>query len=154
MSSANHIFPLITQPLSEIIKSDPKNVEKYPAEYTNYKATGELPYLFKILSVNKALSIQCHPDKALAEKIHKERPDVYKDPNHKPEIALAITPMEALCQFRPLKEVASLLNSEPEFRTMVGEEAARAVEEAAASEDAGDNTIEGKAALKQAFSVS
>lgn len=36
----------------------------------------DLPYLFKVLSVNKALSIQAHPDKALAERLHAERPNV------------------------------------------------------------------------------
>jgi hypothetical protein len=43
-----------------------------------------LPYLFKVLSIAKALSIQAHPHKALAEKLHAERPLVYKDDNHKP----------------------------------------------------------------------
>lgn len=42
------------------------------------KDTGALPFLFKILSVGKALSIQAHPDKKLAERLHKEMPDVYK----------------------------------------------------------------------------
>ena len=39
---------------------------------------GDLPFLLKILSVAKALSIQAHPDIQLAQKLHKERPDVYK----------------------------------------------------------------------------
>ena len=141
---------MTTQLLTEIIKADPQMMKEYPASYEDYKELGELPYLFKILSVNKALSIQAHPDKALAEKIHKERPTVYKDPNHKPEMALAITPMEALCQFRPLKEVATHLKTEPEFRAMVGEDAAVGVESAA--EAAADNTAAGKEALKAAFS--
>ena len=58
--------------------------------------TSGLPYLFKILSVRTALSIQAHPDKALARKLHGARPDLYKDDNHKPEMAVAITPFEAL----------------------------------------------------------
>lgn len=37
-----------------------------------------LPFLFKVLAIEKALSIQAHPNKQLAEKLHKERPDVYK----------------------------------------------------------------------------
>lgn len=36
-----------------------------------------LPFLFKVLSVEKALSIQAHPDKKLAEKLHKEDPGNY-----------------------------------------------------------------------------
>jgi hypothetical protein len=35
-----------------------------------------LPFLFKVLSVRKALSIQSHPDKALAERLHAEHPKV------------------------------------------------------------------------------
>ena len=31
---------------------------------------GKLPFLFKVLSVQKALSIQAHPNKKLAEKLH------------------------------------------------------------------------------------
>eukprot|EP00951_Prasinocladus_malaysianus_P004978 scaffold35369_cov15-Prasinocladus_malaysianus.AAC.1 len=51
----------------------------------------DLPYLFKVLSVETALSIQAHPDKTLAYKLHAEKPDIYKDGNHKPEMAIAIS---------------------------------------------------------------
>lgn len=37
----------------------------------------KLPFLFKVLSIQKALSIQAHPDKKLAEKLHKEDPKNY-----------------------------------------------------------------------------
>lgn len=47
----------------------------------------ELPFLFKVLSVRKALSIQVHPNKAEAEKLHALHPDIYKDANHKPEVS-------------------------------------------------------------------
>lgn len=36
----------------------------------------DLPFLFKVLSVGTALSIQSHPDKALAERLHAARPEV------------------------------------------------------------------------------
>lgn len=42
------------------------------------KFGGDLPFLFKVLAIQKALSIQAHPNKELAQKLHKERPDVYK----------------------------------------------------------------------------
>lgn len=51
----------------------------------------------------KALSIQAHPDKELAKTLHKLLPNVYKDDNHKPEMALAITEFEALCSFISLQ---------------------------------------------------
>ncbi|PRP78688.1 mannose-6-phosphate isomerase [Planoprotostelium fungivorum] len=81
-----------------------------------------LPYLFKILSIRKALSIQAHPDKKLAEKLHKDRPDLYKDPNHKPELAMALTPMEALCGFRQLTEISSFLSQVPELKVAIGDD--------------------------------
>merc|ERR550534_800023 len=79
-----------------------------------------LPYLFKVLSVNQSLSIQAHPDKALAKKLHEERPDVYKDDNHKPEMAFALTNFQAMCGFRPYKDIAAFLVSEPEFSEVAG----------------------------------
>ena len=58
----------------------------------------QLPFLLKVLSIHKALSIQAHPDKELASRLHLERPHIYKDPNHKPEIAIALTDdFQALC---------------------------------------------------------
>lgn len=36
----------------------------------------DLPFLFKVLSVGTALSIQTHPDKALAARLHAEKPEV------------------------------------------------------------------------------
>ncbi|CAJ2634825.1 unnamed protein product [Trifolium pratense] len=57
-----------------------------------------------VLSVGKALPIQAHPDKELARMLHKLHPDVYKDGNHKPEMALAMTDFEALCGFITLKK--------------------------------------------------
>lgn len=59
---------------------------------------GKLPFLFKVLSVNKALSIQAHPNKSHATVLHKERPEIYKDPNHKPEMAIG---KNCSCSNRP-----------------------------------------------------
>ena len=55
--------------------------------------------IWQVLSVAKALSIQAHPDKKLAQFLHSTQPHIYKDPNHKPEMALALTPFEAICGF-------------------------------------------------------
>ena len=41
-------------------------------------AEGNLPFLFKVLAIEKALSIQTHPDKKMAERLHQEQPNVYK----------------------------------------------------------------------------
>lgn len=42
----------------------------------------DLPFLFKILAIEKALSVQAHPDKQLAERLHLEQPDIYKGQCH------------------------------------------------------------------------
>lgn len=83
-----------------------------------------LPFLFKVLSINKALSIQAHPNKRLAEQLHTRDPKNYPDDNHKPEMAIAITPFEGFCGFRPLDEIAHFLESLQPLRALVGEEAA------------------------------
>ncbi|KAK4055921.1 Mannose-6-phosphate isomerase [Microbotryomycetes sp. JL221] len=81
----------------------------------------DLPFLFKVLAIRKALSIQAHPDKKLAQRLHSEKPDVYKDPNHKPEMAVALTPFSGFCGFRPPQEIAAFIESVPEFAAILGE---------------------------------
>jgi mannose-6-phosphate isomerase len=86
----------------------------------------KLPFLFKVLSINKALSIQAHPNKKLAEKLHARDPKNYPDDNHKPEMTIAVTAFEGLCGFRPLAEITHFLSSVPSLRELVGEDASKA----------------------------
>uniref|UniRef100_A0A7N5JUN1 Mannose-6-phosphate isomerase n=1 Tax=Ailuropoda melanoleuca TaxID=9646 RepID=A0A7N5JUN1_AILME len=72
---------------------------------------GKLPFLFKVLSVETALSIQAHPDKELAEKLHLQAPQHYPDANHKPEMAIALTSFQGLCGFRPIEEIVMFLTT-------------------------------------------
>ncbi|KAH8172373.1 phosphomannose isomerase type I domain-containing protein [Sarocladium implicatum] len=93
-------------------------LDRYPSQLLGDKVTSKfghtnLPYLPKVLSIAKALPLQIHPNKDFAAKKHKEDPDDFTDPNHKPEIALALGEFEAFCGFKPLADVASLLNLEP-----------------------------------------
>uniref|UniRef100_A0A1B6EHC0 mannose-6-phosphate isomerase n=2 Tax=Clastoptera arizonana TaxID=38151 RepID=A0A1B6EHC0_9HEMI len=81
----------------------------------------QLPFLFKVLSVEQALSIQAHPSKAHAEELNKLHPHIYKDANHKPEMALALTPFEALCGFRPIPEIKKYFQIIPELRSCIKE---------------------------------
>ncbi|KAM6973110.1 mannose-6-phosphate isomerase isoform 2-T2 [Aplochiton taeniatus] len=81
---------------------------------------GQLPFLFKVLSVNTALSIQAHPNRELAARLHSQFPEHYPDNNHKPEMAIALTRFEGLCGFRPVEEILSFLKSVPEFHALVG----------------------------------
>ena len=83
----------------------------------------KLPYLFKVLSIAKALSIQAHPNKKLAAQLHEQNPKEYKDDNHKPEMTIAITPFEGLCGFRPLEETSQFLMKVPSLQKLVGREA-------------------------------
>nr|WP_209044319.1 mannose-6-phosphate isomerase, class I [Brevibacterium marinum] len=74
-----------------------------------------LPFLLKVLSAQRALSIQVHPDpeQAAAGFAHEESagPDLdaptrnYKDPSAKPELIYALTQFHALTGFRPRKAV-------------------------------------------------
>jgi len=86
------------------------------------KYNGDLPFLFKVLSIQKALSIQAHPDKKLAEHLFRKYPNIYKDSNHKPEMAIALTPFEALCGFRPLQDIKKCLKEYPEIVKVIGED--------------------------------
>jgi len=83
-----------------------------------------LPFLFKVLSINKALSIQAHPHRELAKILHQRQPQHYRDTNHKPELAVALTNFEVLCFFRKLEVIATFLKNVPELRQVVGENAA------------------------------
>ncbi|KAF8798466.1 RmlC-like cupin [Phlegmacium glaucopus] len=104
--------------LSEHLAGHPQLIGKPVIEKFN-AGDGNLPFLFKVLSIEKALSIQTHPDKQTAEILHARRPDIYKDPNYKPEMALAITPFQALCSFGPLPETAYYLNNTPELKALI-----------------------------------
>ena len=65
------------QVLSERLASHPELIGKSVIEKFN-AGNGNLPFLFKVLSIEKALSIQTHPDKKTAEILHAQYPDIYK----------------------------------------------------------------------------
>ena len=92
---------------------------------TSKRFNGRLPFLFKVLSARYPLSIQSHPSARQArdgfalENAKSIAPDSrgrnYKDDNHKPELISALTDFYALCGFKPLSQIASLLDTTPEF---------------------------------------
>jgi mannose-6-phosphate isomerase len=76
---------------------------------------GELPFLFKVLAPERALSIQTHPDAERA-RAGFERENAaglelgdpkrsYRDPNPKPELICALTRFRLLCGFRRAEEI-------------------------------------------------
>jgi mannose-6-phosphate isomerase, class I len=78
---------------------------------------GKLPLLLKVLAIQKPLSIQCHPDKAMAKegwakeseyrKSHGIEEWNYKDDNEKAEVIFALTPITAMCGFRPFDAIVA-----------------------------------------------
>ena len=103
------------QPLDLLIKQN-------PAEWLGGKTMRQftsLPYLFKVLDVEKMLSIQVHPSKVNAEigfdleeakGIAIDAPTRnYKDRNHKPEVMVALSDFWLLHGFLPPDELDARL---------------------------------------------
>ncbi|TDD64478.1 mannose-6-phosphate isomerase, class I [Actinomadura darangshiensis] len=100
-------------------------IERDPAGMLGAPSTGRfgasLPYLLKVLAVEKPLSLQVHPTTAQAEAgfAREEAQGIpvddysrtYKDPFHKPEMVCALTDFHGLCGFRDPAETADLLES-------------------------------------------
>lgn len=80
-----------------------------------------LPFLFKILAAESALSIQCHPDKSQAEAGYDAEQAAnipitapnrnYRDRNHKPELIVALTEFWALKGFRSPDKITELFTA-------------------------------------------
>ncbi|KKD60638.1 mannose-6-phosphate isomerase [Grimontia sp. AD028] len=97
--------------LSDFISSDMENI----LGASTTQQFGELPYLFKVLCAEKALSVQVHPSKAQAEAgfAKEEAAGIplsasfrnYKDPNHKPELVFALTDYTAMNGFRDYSDI-------------------------------------------------
>ncbi|WP_413699503.1 mannose-6-phosphate isomerase, class I [Psychromonas sp. KJ10-10] len=100
--------------LSDVINNDPSAVL---GQYTHQRF-GNLPYLFKVLSAQKPLSIQVHPRLSRAQEGFARENALgipvtasnrnYRDANHKPELVYALTFYKAMNGFRPIEEVISL----------------------------------------------
>jgi mannose-6-phosphate isomerase len=101
-------------------------IQQYPQKLLSNEVcktfgSQNLPFLFKVLAVRKALSIQAHPDKILAERLHSVSPDKYPDSNHKPEMVIAFDrECHVLVGFRPADEIAFFLDVIPEFQELLG----------------------------------
>lgn len=102
--------------LDRIIAAHPREAL---GDYVLRKFSGKLPFLLKVLSAARALSIQAHPDKAQAVRLHTSDPEHYPDDNHKPEIAIALDSLNALVGFKPAPSIASSLGLLPELREFV-----------------------------------
>eukprot|EP00051_Salpingoeca_urceolata_P015423 m.199792 g.199792 ORF g.199792 m.199792 type:complete len:443 (-) comp18397_c0_seq2:15-1343(-) len=149
------------EPLSDWLASRPWALgDKVRGAFGDDAAS--LPYLFKVLSVGKGLSIQAHPDKGLAAELHARDPEHYPDANHKPEMTIALTPFRGLCGFRPVAQIvahvvghteASPSPVVPELRRVVGPAAADALAHALTTAAGDEQAPPVKEALKTLFSA-
>lgn len=113
--------------LDSIIEQNKTAILGEPTE----KRFNELPYLFKVLAAEKALSIQVHPSKQAAEVGFEKENQAginlkaanrnYKDPNHKPELVYALTPYQAMNGFRDFKDIIRMFETvnAPALQTQV-----------------------------------
>jgi len=106
------------QKLSEFLLEDP--LHWFGQDHLDWFGP-ELPLLLKVLAIESPLSIQCHPsefqaregwesEKAFRTRFPKELWN-YKDPNRKAEILYALTPVTAMCAFRPLQKILPILKA-------------------------------------------
>ncbi|CRG98510.1 mannose-6-phosphate isomerase, putative [Plasmodium relictum] len=76
------------------------------------KENGNLfPYLFKILSISKPLSIQIHPNEEQSLYLNSINPLVYKDKIFKTEMCVCINSMSLLCGFMNIFKIAFLIRN-------------------------------------------
>lgn len=79
-----------------------------------------LPFLLKVLAAQQPLSLQAHPNATQAHEgfVREERAGLsrdsprrqYKDSHHKPELIVAVSPLDALCGFRRADQTRHLLD--------------------------------------------
>lgn len=106
------------RPLDRHIADDPEVALGHDA-FARFGPT--LPFLLKVLAVERPLSIQVHPTLAQAQigfaaenaaGVALDAPDRrYRDPNHKPEMVVALTDFEALHGFRRPGDAAELVDA-------------------------------------------
>ena len=102
------------EPLAKLIQEQPMwMLGLAPQENSPQPA---LPFLLKVLCCSEPLSIQSHPDKATAAKLHAILPKEFPDANHKPEVLLALSDFRMMAGFRPLKEIVTDLDASPALR--------------------------------------
>ncbi|TFK93977.1 mannose-6-phosphate isomerase [Polyporus arcularius HHB13444] len=141
-----HLYDDPSKTLLSLISSDPK-FYLGEALLRKWPSTTHIPYLFKVLSIAKALPLQAHPEKGLGEQLQLKDPSNFVDANHKPEIAVAIgeplkTARERAAQphgdeqevvggedtaftgfvgFRPLEEIRGFIEAVPELGEAIGD---------------------------------
>ncbi|BGP44879.1 Mannose-6-phosphate isomerase [Rhodotorula kratochvilovae] len=123
--------------------------EQMASQYKN-----NLPYLFKVLSFDKPLPLQCHPDKSLGKKLYEEEKrregenSDYVDTNAKPEVGVALSPFTAFVGFRPPQQLAAIIKGVPEFQELFQDSTLTSFYSTASSSP---SDAQAKAALRSLF---
>lgn len=100
-----------------------KAIERQPDGFLGFEVRSRygprLPFLFKVLAIDRPLSLQAHPDRQQALEGYRRENEMgialqadqrsYKDEHHKPECICALTPFWALCGFREPDDARRLL---------------------------------------------
>ncbi len=83
------------------------------------EVAGELPFMLKVLSARRPLSLQVHPGLELAREgfeaenaagVPVNAPErSFRDPNHKPEMVYALSTFDMMAGFRPTAEILRVL---------------------------------------------
>lgn len=107
-----------TQPYAELWMGShpvlPSKIHGKPIDQT----FSSIPFLFKILSIAKPLSIQVHPNKLQAQQLHLNNSTAFPDNNHKPEMCIALTSMTLLCGFKPYRQLQDFLSNSTSFASL------------------------------------
>ncbi|GAA5890702.1 hypothetical protein JCM5296_004813 [Sporobolomyces johnsonii] len=143
--------------LRELVRKEPKfylgekllKDGQMSSQYEN-----DVPYLFKVLSFDKPLPLQCHPDKKLGaklkeqEKQDKGKNEDFVDSNAKPEVGVALSPFTAFVGFRPPEQLVALIKAVPEFQKLFQESTLSSFYSTASSSPSDDSA---KSALRTLF---
>ncbi|GAA5849998.1 hypothetical protein JCM8547_000977 [Rhodosporidiobolus lusitaniae] len=146
-----------SQSLKDLVQSAPEfylgpkllQDEQMASQYKN-----NVPYLFKVLSFDKPLPLQCHPDKKLGEQLMDQekrrlgKNEDFVDSNAKPEVGVALSPFTAFVGFRPLAHLNTLIPSVPEFAALYKSETLSSLASLATSSS---SDAEAKAVLRALF---
>ncbi len=100
-------------------------IARYPADILGTQVAqcfgNNLPFLLKVLSAAEPLSIQAHPDKTQARRLHARDPQHYPDANHKPEVAIALDSLTALVGLKGVDALNATWSAYPEIAGFIGE---------------------------------
>jgi mannose-6-phosphate isomerase len=141
--------------LNELIGADPEGLLG-PDSHAAFGST--LPFLMKVLAAESPLSLQVHPTREQAASgfaaenalgVPKDaQTRNYKDPDHKPEMILALTDFEALCGFRPATETKAVFDALVTFFRETGAEIPEVLQQASSTLAGADEST----AIRQTFS--